>query len=62
MQVREKAIALPAPTDGVSLIDHIRSGLEFHLKGNEILVRCAVTESKKQQYNCDIGVIVDAPP
>jgi len=62
MQVREKAIALPAPTDGVSLIDHIRSGLEFHLKGNEILVRCAVTESKKQQYKCEIGVIVDAPP
>jgi len=62
VQVKEKAIDLPAPTDGSSLIDNIRAGLEFHLKANEIPVRFAVTESKKRQYKCEIGVIVDAPP
>ncbi len=62
MQVREKIIALPASTDGSSPIDSIRVGLEFHLKANEIPVRYAVTESKKRQYKCEIGVIVDAPP
>ncbi len=61
VQVREKVIALPAPTNGSNLIDNIRLGLEFHLKANEIPVRFAVTESKKHQYKCEIGVIDDAP-
>ena len=62
MQVKENAIVVPAPTDGSSLINHIRLGLGFHLKANEMPVRCAITESNKHQYNCEIGVIVDTPP
>ncbi len=61
MQVREKAITLPTPTEGGSLIDHIRVGLEFHLKANELPVRYVVTESNERQYTCEVGVIADAP-
>ncbi len=61
MLIREKAIALPAPTHGSSLIDHVRVGLGFHLKTNEIPIRYAVTGSDDRLYNCEIGVIADAP-
>jgi len=61
VHIREKAIVLPAPTGGGRLIDHIRAGVEFHLKADEIPVRYAVTESNDHQYNCEIGVIMDAP-
>ncbi len=61
MQIREKAITVPVPTEGNSLIDHVRTSLEFHLKANEIPVRYAVTESNDSLYNCEIGVITDAP-
>src|SRR5687768_3526888 len=61
VHISEKSIALPVPTEGISLIDSLRAGLEFHLKDNEIPIRFAVTESTERLYHCEVGIIANAP-
>lgn len=61
MRILEKTITIPAWDRDNSLLEHFSAGLRFHLKENEIPIRLAVTDQDENHFNCEIGVITDAP-
>lgn len=61
MQIIEKTITIPAQEKADDLLNHFRTGLDFHLKDNEIPVRFAVTDEDEHHFTCEIGIIANAP-
>ena len=61
MQLREKAVAVPAAPGHRGLLDHLAAAASFRFSSRETPVRLAVTAISEGRYRCEIGCLVDGP-
>lgn len=59
MYIYEEEIEIPAVAGHINLLDHLRSTVSDLLEGDRFPVRLTITETRKNSYKCEIGVIAD---
>lgn len=57
MYVYEKELCISSQKSGVSLLEHLRRGVESQLSENELAVRFTVTQSGTDGYSCELGTL-----
>jgi hypothetical protein len=58
MNVYEKEIFIPAPSQKGSLIEYISQKVAQNLTTNEIPIRFVVTRSGEAGFSCELGILV----
>jgi hypothetical protein len=61
MLLREQEVHLPAVKNNQGLISYFQKAVSQYLPKSQVPVRFVVTQSDKDQYSCELGVLADAP-
>ncbi|KPJ93574.1 MAG: high light inducible protein [Gammaproteobacteria bacterium SG8_15] len=59
MYIYEEEIEIPAIPDHLDLLDYLRQTVAERLKGQLLPVRFTITETRRDSYKCELGVIAD---
>ena len=59
MSVFEHSVFVPVPGDGVGLLAHLSSTVEFHNANKGVPIRFVISETTQDGYHCEIGLVDD---